>query len=396
MATLNSIKISFPEHANIIRLSGLPLWKLGGILILSAALWMLCHNADAFSTSNAGDAKEMHTYTVVDGLVGPVVPVIFQDSRGFLWFGSESGGVSRFDGRTFKQFRLETDLSNGVTRQILEDRWGHIWFLTRLPTEHQGIVSYFNSTHIEKVGAATYMTLDNNGDIWTADNKGLTHYTSSFATEHRYNEETKRSSIKSTDYPFRSTADATVNVLFQGKDGTFWIGGSADASILLLSFDPDSDAKFIPISTIITNNSMDESIDPPQHLPVLASTDGTFAIHDIAQQGPYGVEHLWFAGRNLLLRFDGEKLHQILPGRQNMDQTDGQTRNPDDTVLHHDRFHNEIWFSDEGRIRWWDGNSLRKLYADNSNEFFGILKMQDALGSLWFVCLLYTSDAADE
>ena len=229
------------------------------------------------------------------------------------------------------------------------------------------------------------MTLDNNGDIWTADNQGLTHYTNSSATEHRYNEETKRSSIKSTDYPFRSTADATVNVLFQGKDGTFWIGGSADASILLLNFDPDSDSKFIPIRTIITNNSTDESIDPPQHLPVLASTDGTFAIHDIAQQGPYGVEHLWFAGRNLLLRFDGEKLHQILPDRQNMDQTDGQTGNPDDTVLHHNRFHNEIWLSDEGRIRWSDGNRLRKLYADNSSEFFGILKMQDTLGSLWFV-----------
>ena len=45
--------------------------------------------------------EQLETYTVADGLVGPIVPVIFQDSRGALWFGSDTGGVSRFDGRTF-------------------------------------------------------------------------------------------------------------------------------------------------------------------------------------------------------------------------------------------------------------------------------------------------------
>ena len=374
------------------------------MLVLCFLFWRPYHTADGgfilrgagFSASSAGNAEEMQTYTVVDGLVGPVVPIIFQDSRGLLWFGSENGGVSRFDGRTFEQFRLEDDLSSGITEQILEDRWGRIWFLTRLPVEPEGTLSYFNGAKIETVDVARCMTIDSIGDIWAVNNQGLTHYTSSFATEHRYNEETKVSSIKSTYYPFRRTGDVMVNVLFQSKDGTFWIGGSADGSILLLSFDPNSDSKFMPISTIITNDPKNESVDTPQHVPVLASADGTFAIHDIVQ-GPYGVEHLWFAGHNLLLRFDGEKLHQILQDRQNMDQTDGQTGNPDDIELHHDRFHSLIWFCNGGKVRWWDGNSLVKIYRDNSgellvyqnrssdsHEFFGTLKMQDTLGSLWF------------
>ncbi len=47
---------------------------------------------------------QWRTYTVVDGLVNPDVTVIFQDSQGNLWFGSSSGGVSRFDGEKLQYF----------------------------------------------------------------------------------------------------------------------------------------------------------------------------------------------------------------------------------------------------------------------------------------------------
>ena len=403
MTNKGAIKVASYKEAN----SRLPLWRLVVVLILCSALWMPCHKADGglvvrgagFRTSSAGDAEEMRTYTVVDGLVGPIVPIIFQDSRGILWFGSENGGISRFDGYTFKQFRLEKDLSSGVTEQILEDRWGYIWFLTRLPTEHEGTLSYFNGTYIEKVGVAACLTIDGNGDIWAANSRGLTHYTNSSAAESAYDVETKISSIKSTHYRLRGTADATINVLFQSKDGTFWIGGSAAGSILLLNFDPNSDSKFIPIGAITKNDTEDEVVDTARPMSVLASTDGTFAIHDIVQ-GPYGVGHLWFAGRNLLLRFDGETFYQILPDRQSKGQADGQTADPDATELHHDRFHSQIWFCNGRKVRWWDGNSLQELYQndarellmnqnryDDSRKFFGALKMQDTLGNLWFATL---------
>ena len=118
----------------------------------------------------------MQSYTIADGLVGPIVPIIFQDSRGALWFGSESGGVSRFDGGTFEQFRFERNSSLditrqiledkfGIIRQILEDKWGHVWFLIRLPKEQDGTFGYFNGTAIKTVGTATCLTLDSNGDI---------------------------------------------------------------------------------------------------------------------------------------------------------------------------------------------------------------------------------------
>ena len=400
----NAMEILSDKDTTSIEHRGLLISEFVLILILCFALWIPCRKADGglivsgdgFSTSTTGDAEEMHTYTVVDGLIGPVVPVIFQDSSGGLWFGSEKGGVSQFDGRTFKQFRLEDNLSSGVTEQICEDRWGGIWFLTRLPAEREGVVSYFNGTNIEKVGIATCLITDSSGDIWTADNRGLTHYTSSSRVERANSVDKKPSSIKSTRYPLQGTVDATINVLFQSKDGAFWLGGSDAGSILILNFDPDSGAKFIPIHAITTNNTKNEVVDPTERPPVSASTDDIFAIHDIAQ-GPYGIEHLWFAGRNLLLRFDGETLYPILPNPQSRDQADAQTGDPNDIELYHDRFHSQIWFCSGGSVRWWDGNDLQNLYrndshellmnqniSSNAREFFGTLKIQDALGNLWF------------
>ena len=60
------------------------------------------------------ESEQIHTYTVADGLIGPVVPVIFQDSRGNLWFGSDRGGVSRFDGIRFESYIGYLDTSENA------------------------------------------------------------------------------------------------------------------------------------------------------------------------------------------------------------------------------------------------------------------------------------------
>ena len=68
-------------------------------LIKFVFILILCFSIIFIESSVAFERLE--TYTVADGLVGPIVPVVFQDSRGVLWFGSDRGGVSRFDGETF-------------------------------------------------------------------------------------------------------------------------------------------------------------------------------------------------------------------------------------------------------------------------------------------------------
>jgi ligand-binding sensor domain-containing protein len=44
------------------------------------------------------------TYTRADGLAQSAVSAFFQDSRGYMWFGTW-GGISRYDGRDFWSYR---------------------------------------------------------------------------------------------------------------------------------------------------------------------------------------------------------------------------------------------------------------------------------------------------
>ena len=57
------------------------------IVSIIFALVLVCSSATA---------EQVQTYTVADGLVDPIVPVIFQDRRGALWFGSDSGVSAGF------------------------------------------------------------------------------------------------------------------------------------------------------------------------------------------------------------------------------------------------------------------------------------------------------------
>src|SRR3990172_7828787 len=72
---------------------------------------------------------------IEQGLSQSSVRVIFQDSRGFLWFGTEDG-LNRYDGYTFKVYKREpsnpNSMSDGWVTAITEDRDGYLWIGTRL------------------------------------------------------------------------------------------------------------------------------------------------------------------------------------------------------------------------------------------------------------------------
>ena len=60
-------------------------------------------------------------FTTRDGLAQMQVMCVFQDSDGFMWFGTK-GGVSRWDGKAFKNYTPEDGLPTGETVNINE--WG--------------------------------------------------------------------------------------------------------------------------------------------------------------------------------------------------------------------------------------------------------------------------------
>ena len=336
----------------------------------------------------------LQTYTVADGLVGPVVPVIFQDSRGIMWFGSDQNGVSRFDGNTFEPYAGSLNTSEetatdevksgallGRTLQIVEDKWGHIWFLTRIPAEREGRVSRYDGISISLIGNGNALIVDQLGDVWVGENQRLTKYTTPGTQrppQAHPNEIVGEDLLRSTDL--------TINVIFQSDDGTLWLGGSEgeeEQTGVILSF-RESRWGNEPLRDTTTNNTDDQT-------PRMQVRTG-FVRYDTSNLRTFGAieaiaedasGNLWFGGYNLLLRYDGQTFEQILPlpwaYTGSISRSAWETaaiRRP--TIIRSDS-ENRVWFSDEHTTRWWDGSRLSQI-----ENLSGFLETEDAEGNLWF------------
>ncbi|MDR1273027.1 MAG: helix-turn-helix domain-containing protein, partial [Odoribacteraceae bacterium] len=115
-----------------------------------------------------------------DGLSNNQVHCIFQDSRGWMWFGT-THGLNRFDGRVFKVFKHEpldsTSLSANLVREIFEDSRGHLW----IGLEHGGLCRYDRDREIfhrqrgrDLAGISVNdVAEDASGLLWLATSNGL-------------------------------------------------------------------------------------------------------------------------------------------------------------------------------------------------------------------------------
>ena len=77
---------------------------------------------------------EFERFTIDDGLSQNTAYEVFQDSRGYIWLGTQ-GGLDRFNGYEFKHYESEsgdsTSIIKGWIRSINEDQNGIIWLGTQ-------------------------------------------------------------------------------------------------------------------------------------------------------------------------------------------------------------------------------------------------------------------------
>ncbi|HTJ52131.1 MAG TPA: two-component regulator propeller domain-containing protein [Cyclobacteriaceae bacterium] len=86
----------------------------------------------------------LRNYTAVDGLPQSQVVGITEDKNGYLWMGTEGGGLARFDGREFKTYNTLDGLIESEIWGILIDKKENIWTL------HPGGVTRFDGLHFTK------------------------------------------------------------------------------------------------------------------------------------------------------------------------------------------------------------------------------------------------------
>jgi len=69
-------------------------------------------------------------YGQKQGLANANIKCIFQDSYGFLWFATQGGGISKFDGKTFTNYDKQDGLVGNDVICITEDQNKNIWIGT--------------------------------------------------------------------------------------------------------------------------------------------------------------------------------------------------------------------------------------------------------------------------
>ena len=84
----------------------------------------------SISKSEIIECIGVQKYTICDGLSSNLIQNIFQDSKGFMWIGTDDG-LNRYDGYSFKVYRYSPENDKGIQGNdisfIDEDKDGNIW-----------------------------------------------------------------------------------------------------------------------------------------------------------------------------------------------------------------------------------------------------------------------------
>src|SRR5688572_19217108 len=76
-----------------------------------------------------GQQHNYKKYSVEQGIQAQI-SCLLQDSRGYIWIGTENGGLNRFDGKTFTNFSKNQGIASLKITSICEDDKGNIWIGT--------------------------------------------------------------------------------------------------------------------------------------------------------------------------------------------------------------------------------------------------------------------------
>jgi ligand-binding sensor domain-containing protein/signal transduction histidine kinase len=163
--------------------------------------------------------------TINDGLSLSSVYNIAQDSKGFMWFGTEDG-LNKYDGQTITVFGATTDqhylLANKWIEMVYEDRAGMIWLGSRggltMYNPRKGI---FNTMHHEPGSPSSLsndtisaIIADLRNDVWVGTFSGLNRVD-------RSNGEVTR--VVSDEVELEGLS-SRISEFALDRSGTLWIG----------------------------------------------------------------------------------------------------------------------------------------------------------------------------
>ncbi|MGQ8366023.1 ligand-binding sensor domain-containing protein [Glaciecola sp. 1036] len=182
----------------------------------------------------AADNVRFERLGLKEGISQKSITTIFQDSKGFLWFGTQEG-LNRYDGYKFKSYMYDPNdnesLSNVWVMSINEDLSGNIWVGTRgglsiLNVETSKFRRYSSGEGATFIShpEVNEISRDDEGNMWVITEGGIDKYnpvTSTFIhyKEYTYEENGESKTIQLS--PYSSVTDRSGRKWFGLPGGIF-------------------------------------------------------------------------------------------------------------------------------------------------------------------------------
>jgi ligand-binding sensor domain-containing protein/signal transduction histidine kinase len=190
------------------------------------------------------DLKFKHI-TTRDGLSQNTVSCIFQDSRGFMWFGTQDG-LGKYDGHSFTNYHHQTDDTTSILGtsifSIIEDAHGNLWIgtergLNMFDRSRNIFVRYEHDPNDSSSLSGNEVRAvfeDSRGDMWVGSTGGDLN---------RFDRENRKFIRYQHDKNDSERLSEDVFSIYEDSGNNLWIGTSnGDFSL----FDRDTKV-FVPI-----------------------------------------------------------------------------------------------------------------------------------------------------
>ena len=340
------------------------------------------------------DGRNFTNFTNAQGLAGNHVLSITEDKFGNLWFGTGDGGASKYDGKSFTNYTTAQGLANNDVRSITEDKFGNLWFGT-----NGGISKYdgnceviTNTNKKDKKNASKSftnyttaqglvgnkvlcITEDKSGNLWFGTNGGACKYDGKSFTHF-----TKKEGL----------IHSVVNSICEDRFGNLWFGINGGG---VSKYDGKSFTQFT-IKEGLGSNRVNSIMEDQSGNLWFSTYDGGCTKYDgksftrftekeglnaknvhSALQDKFG--NFWFATiSGGLYKYVGKKFTHFTAN-------DGLT-NIDMNSIMEDRSGNTWFATSGGGASKYDGKSFTHFSEKEGLEQYVMSICEDRFGNLWF------------